>query len=85
MMIDAGRIEAAITPRTGCIMPVHLGGNAAGMDRILEISKRRNIHVIEDACQAHLSEWRGRKVSTLGHLGCFSFHRRRSRRRDYQR
>lgn len=73
MVIDAGKIEAAITPRTRCIMPVHLGGNVADMDRILEISKRRNIPVIEDACQAHLSEWRNKKVSTLGALGCFSF------------
>lgn len=74
-MIDAGKIEAAITPRTRCIMPVHLGGNMADMDRILEISKKHNVPVIEDACQAHLSEWRGRKASTLGHLGCFSFHK----------
>ena len=73
MMIDANKIEAAITPRTRCIMPVHLGGNVADMDRILEISKKRNIPVIEDACQAHLSEWRRQKVSTLGRLGCFSF------------
>jgi len=75
MMIDAGKIEAAITPRVRCIMPVHLGGNVADMDRILEISKKHNIPVIEDACQAHLSEWRRRKASTLGHLGCFSFHK----------
>jgi len=73
MMIDASKIEAAITPRTRSIMPIHLGGNVADMDRILEISKKHNIPVIEDACQAHLSEWRGRKVSTLGALGCFSF------------
>jgi dTDP-4-amino-4,6-dideoxygalactose transaminase len=72
-MIDARRIEAAITPRTRAILPIHLGGNVADMDRILEISRRRNVPVIEDACQAHLSEWRGKKVSTLGSLGCFSF------------
>ncbi|MBI4877617.1 MAG: DegT/DnrJ/EryC1/StrS family aminotransferase, partial [Acidobacteria bacterium] len=73
MMIDARKIEAAITPRTRCIMPIHLGGNMADMDAILEISKRRNIPVIEDACQAHLSEWRKKAASTLGQLGCFSF------------
>lgn len=73
MMIDASKIEAAITPRTRCIMPVHLGGNVADMDRILDISRTRNIPVVEDACQAHLSEWRNKKVSTLGDLGCFSF------------
>jgi dTDP-4-amino-4,6-dideoxygalactose transaminase len=72
-VIDAGSIESRITSRTRCILPVHLGGNVADMDRIMEISKRRGIPVVEDACQAHLSEWRGRKVSTIGHLGCFSF------------
>ncbi|HNY40741.1 MAG TPA: DegT/DnrJ/EryC1/StrS family aminotransferase [Bryobacteraceae bacterium] len=72
-LIDAAKIEALITPRTRCILPVHLGGYVADMDRIMDISKRRNIPVVEDACQAHLSEWRGRKASTIGHLGCFSF------------
>jgi len=71
--IDAGKIEAAITPRTRAIMPVHLGGSAADMDRILEIGQARKIPVVEDACQAHLAEWRGKKVSTLGVAGCFSF------------
>ncbi|MEN6537064.1 MAG: DegT/DnrJ/EryC1/StrS family aminotransferase [Bryobacteraceae bacterium] len=73
MLIDATKIEAAITPQTRCIMPVHIGGSVADMDKILEISRRHNIPVIEDACQAHLSEWRGKKASTLGDLGCFSF------------
>lgn len=72
-LIDAAKIESLITPQTRCILPVHLGGYVADMDRIMDISKRRNIAVVEDACQAHLSEWRGRKVSTIGHLGCFSF------------
>lgn len=72
-MIDAGKIEAAITPRTRCIMPIHLGGNVADMDRIMEVSRKRSVPVVEDACQAHLAEWHGKKVSTLGHLGCFSF------------
>jgi len=71
--IDARLIEAAITERTKCIMPVHLGGSAADMDAILPIASRHKIPVIEDACQAHLAEWRGKKVSTLGDLGCFSF------------
>lgn len=75
MMIDAGKIEAAITPRTRCILPVHLGGNVADMDRIMAISKQRGIPVVEDACQAHLSEWRGKKAATVGSLGCFSFHK----------
>ena len=71
--IDARKIGAAITPRTRCIMPVHLGGNAADMDAILATARKHNVPVIEDACQAHLAEWRGKKVSTLGDLGCFSF------------
>lgn len=71
--IDARKIEAAITGRTRCILPVHLGGSPADMDAILEIGRKHRLPVLEDACQAHLAEWRGRKVSTLGALGCFSF------------
>jgi perosamine synthetase len=71
--IDARKIEAAITERTRCILPVHLGGSPADLDAILAIGRKRNIPVLEDACQAHLAEWRHRKVSTLGALGCFSF------------
>jgi len=71
--IDARKIEAAITDRTRCILPVHLGGSPADMDAILAIGKKHNLPVVEDACQAHLAEWRHRKVSTLGALGCFSF------------
>jgi perosamine synthetase len=71
--IDARKIEAAITDRTRCLLPVHLGGSPADLDAILEIGRKRKLPVLEDACQAHLAEWRGRKVSTLGALGCFSF------------
>ena len=71
--MDARKLEAAITPRTRAIVPVHLGGNACDLDAILEIAKRRNVAVLEDACQAHLAEWRGKKVGTLGQAGCFSF------------
>src|SRR5581483_6906971 len=71
--IDARKIEAAITDRTKAIVPVHLGGAPADMDAILEIGRRRGIPVLEDACQAHLGEWRKRKVGTLGVAGCFSF------------
>ncbi|MEJ5367738.1 MAG: DegT/DnrJ/EryC1/StrS family aminotransferase [Bryobacteraceae bacterium] len=71
--IDASKIESAITPATRAILPVHLGGNVCDLDRILEIARRRNIPVIEDACQAHMAEWRGRKAGTLGAAGCFSF------------
>jgi perosamine synthetase len=71
--IDAHKIEAAITERTRCILPVHLGGSPADLDAILAIGRKHNLPVLEDACQAHLAEWRHRKVSTLGALGCFSF------------
>jgi perosamine synthetase len=71
--IDASKLEAVITDRTACIMPVHLGGAAADMDAILTIARKHKLPVIEDACQAHLAEWQHKKVSTLGDLGCFSF------------
>jgi perosamine synthetase len=71
--IDATKIEAAITQRTRAILPVHLGGSPADLDKILAIGKAHNIPVLEDACQAHLAEWRGKKVGTLGAAGCFSF------------
>lgn len=67
------KLEEAITPATKVIMPVHLGGGMAEMDEILEIAKARNITVVEDACQAHLAEWRGKRSGTLGKAGCFSF------------
>ena len=72
-MIDAAKIEASITERTRAMIPVHLGGNVADMDAILDISKKREIPVIEDACQAHFAEWRGKRAGTLGDTGCFSF------------
>jgi dTDP-4-amino-4,6-dideoxygalactose transaminase len=71
--IDARKIEAAITERTRCLLPVHVGGSPADLDAILAIGRKHNLPVLEDACQAHLAEWRHRKVSTLGALGCFSF------------
>jgi dTDP-4-amino-4,6-dideoxygalactose transaminase len=71
--VDARKIEAAISDRTTAILPVHLGGSAADMDTILEVARKHRIPVIEDACQAHLAEWRGKKVGTLGAAGCFSF------------
>jgi len=71
--IDARKVERAITDRTRAIIPVHLGGSAADLDTILAAAKKRNVTVVEDACQAHLAEWRGRKVGTYGRTGCFSF------------
>jgi len=71
--MDARKLEAAVTPRTRAIIPVHLGGNACDLDAILPIAARHSVPVLEDACQAHLAEWRGRKVGTFGLAGCFSF------------
>jgi dTDP-4-amino-4,6-dideoxygalactose transaminase len=71
--VDARLLESSITPQTACILPVHVGGSAADLDGILAVAGRHKLPVIEDACQAVLGEWRGRKLSTLGDLGCFSF------------
>lgn len=71
--IDAAKVEAAITPDTRAIIPVHLGGGAADVDTVMAAAGKRNIPVIEDACQSHLAEWKGRKVGTYGLAGCFSF------------
>lgn len=71
--IDASKIEEAITDKTRCIIPVHLGGNVADMKAIMEISRKTGIPILEDACQSHLAEWEGKKVGTIGDLGCFSF------------
>jgi len=73
LQIDAHKIEAKLTSRTRCVMPVHLGGNPVNMDVVLDVAKKHKLPVIEDACQAHTGEWRNRRVSTLGDLGCFSF------------
>lgn len=72
--MDPVGIEAAITPRTKAILPVHLYGNPAAMDPILEISRRRGLVVIEDAAQAHGARYHGRRCGSMGDLGCFSFY-----------
>lgn len=71
--IDAKKIEAAITPNTKAMIPVHLGGGAFDVDTVMAVGQKHGVPVIEDACQSHLAEWRGRKVGTYGRTGCFSF------------
>ncbi len=71
--IDPAEIEAAITPRTRAVIPVHWQGRAADMDRILEIAKRHNLVVVEDACHGWGAMWKDRKVGAIGDLGGFSF------------
>lgn len=72
--IDPAKIEAAITTRTKCIMPVHLYGTCADMDPILDLARRHNLIVIEDAAQAHGAEYKGRRAGSMGELACFSFY-----------
>ena len=72
--IDASQIEAAITPATKAIMPVHLHGHPADLAPIKEIADRHGLTLIEDAAQAHGAEYRGQRVGAIGDLGCFSFY-----------
>lgn len=72
--MDPNAIQGAITPRTRAILPVHLYGQSADMDPIMEIAKRHRLIVIEDAAQAHGAKYKGRSVGSIGDIGCFSFY-----------
>jgi len=72
--IDASRIEAAVTPRTRALLPVHLYGQPADLDAVFEVAARHNLLVIEDAAQAHGARYKGRRVGARGRAGCFSFY-----------
>ncbi len=74
MNIDETKIEAAITEKTKAIVPVHYAGVACEMDTIMEIAKRHNLVVIEDAAQGIMSTYKGKALGTIGDYGCFSFH-----------
>jgi dTDP-4-amino-4,6-dideoxygalactose transaminase len=72
--VDPEKIRKAVTKRTKAIMPVHLYGHPADMEPILEIAEENDLYVIEDACQAHGAEYKGRRVGGIGHVACFSFY-----------
>jgi dTDP-4-amino-4,6-dideoxygalactose transaminase len=72
--IDVNKIEDKITPKTRAIIPVHLYGQPANMDEIIQIAQRRNLLVIEDACQAHGARIGDKKAGLFGDMGCFSFY-----------
>ena len=71
--MDASKIEAAVTERTVAVIPVHIAGAPPNLDKVMEVGRRRKLKVLEDAAQAHLGEWRGRKLGTLADAGTFSF------------
>jgi len=72
--MDPSKVEAAITPKTRAIIPVHLFGQMANMDPILAIARKRRLFVVEDASQAHGAEYKGKKAGSIGDAGCFSFY-----------
>ncbi|MCA9397017.1 MAG: DegT/DnrJ/EryC1/StrS family aminotransferase, partial [Candidatus Omnitrophica bacterium] len=73
-LMDPSSVESKITPKTKAILPVHLYGQACDMTSIMGIARKHNLKVIEDACQAHLSEWGGQKVGSFGDAAAFSFY-----------
>ena len=73
-LITADLVEQALTPRTRCVIPVHLYGRTVEMDPLVSLCRARGIAIVEDACQAHGARYRGRPVGSLGDAGCFSFY-----------
>ena len=74
MNIDETKIEAAITDKTRVIVPVHYAGVACEMDTIMDIARRHNLYVVEDAAQGVMSTYKGKALGTIGDVGCYSFH-----------
>jgi len=72
--IDPDLIEDAITPKTKAIIPVHIYGQPCNMDAIMDIANKNNLKVIEDSAQAHGAEYKGKRVGSIGDIGCFSFY-----------
>lgn len=71
--IDPGDIENRITKYTRVILPVHISGAPAHIDKIMALAQNHQLSVVEDACQAHVTEWKGKRAGTFGEIGCFSF------------
>lgn len=72
--MDVSKVEEAITPNTKAIVPVHMFGQPVDMDPLMEIAKKHNLKIVEDACQSHGAEYGGKKVGTFGNTSCFSFY-----------
>src|SRR6185369_10006155 len=72
--LDPAAVAAAVGPRTAAIMPVHLYGHPAAMDRLMPLAQRHGLAVVEDACQAHGAALAGQPVGSFGSVGCFSFY-----------
>jgi dTDP-4-amino-4,6-dideoxygalactose transaminase len=72
--LDATAVEAAVTPRTKAVIPVHLYGHPADMGALGELAERKGLWLIEDAAQAHAAEYDGKRCGSIGHLACFSFY-----------
>ena len=75
LTIDPEDVKRKITDKTKAILPVHMIGNPADMDKIMEIAESHNLLVVEDACQAFGGSYKGQKLGSIGHIGCFSFNR----------
>lgn len=73
-LLDISQIESKITESTRAIIPVHLYGQVVDMDPLFEIAKRHELKIVEDACQAHGAEYKGKRAGSIGDLGCFSFY-----------
>lgn len=73
LCIDEDKLESYITEKTKAIIPVHIFGQMCNMDKIMEIAKKHNLYVIEDACQAIGSEYKGKRAGSIGHVACYSF------------
>ena len=72
--LDPDKLEDAITPKTKAVIPVHLYGQSADLDPIIQIARKHNLIVVEDACQAHGALYKGRSCGSIGDVGCFSFY-----------